>query len=86
MTTNVLLTFVIIIQIMIFGEISDLKEDLKKIDKKAKYNKCMLEIVDDTINEMYQTYSFDCGSLHRIEEEMKALNKPKVKPQKRWIK
>ena len=86
MTTNVLLTFVIIIQIMIFGEISDLKEDLKKIDKKAKFNKSMLGIIDDTVNEMYQTYSFDCGSLHRIEKEMAELNKPKVNPKQRWIK
>ena len=84
MIVNLLLVLILGTVILIVGTIDEMQKDLRKVRKNLKYVKCRLDIIDDTIKEMYFTYSFDCNSLNKIQEELNGLKKPKI--QQKWSK
>ncbi len=64
------IVFMIIVCIFTAGEVIEAHEEVKKMQKTLSYIKGRVDILDDTVVELYETYSFDVRTLKRIDDKV----------------
>ena len=76
--TAIFLILIMFVFIVIFGELDEMHKKIDDVDKNVRRVLVKLDVIDDTIVEMYNTYSFDCGALNQIKKDIEELKKPHV--------
>lgn len=76
--TAIFLILIMFVFIVIFGELDEMHKKIDEVDKNVRRVLVKLDVIDDTIVEMYNTYSFDCGTLNKIKKDVEELKKPHV--------
>lgn len=76
--TAIFLILIMFVFIVIFGELDEMHKKIDEVDKNVRRVLVKLDVIDDTIVEMYNTCSFDCGTLNKIKKDVEELKKPHV--------
>lgn len=76
--TAIFLILIMFVFIVIFGELDEMHKKIDEVDKNVRRVLVKLDVIDDTIVEMYNKYSFDCGALNKIKKDVEELKKPHV--------